>query len=129
MTALEMDPQIRARWVAALRSGKYEQGIGYLRCDAGLCCLGVLCELAVQDFVIPLPVLEDGVWFYVSKTGSLPDAVVRWAGLLSTDPDIGGTVLSDFNDGLLEVCAADRRAVERRTFAQIADLIEGVTRP
>lgn len=42
------------RWVAALRSGKYEQGQGYLRQDitdhhghttSEFCCLGVLCDL------------------------------------------------------------------------------------
>ena len=32
-------------WVAALRSGKYEQGKEYLRWGNKFCCLGVLADL------------------------------------------------------------------------------------
>lgn len=32
-------------WVAALRSGKFEQGTGYLNAHNKFCCLGVLCEI------------------------------------------------------------------------------------
>ncbi len=49
---LKMQPPMKAdvkeRWVAALRSGKYKQGQGFLRRDTvdGVChcCLGVLAE-------------------------------------------------------------------------------------
>lgn len=43
-----MDKRLKAKWVEALVSGKYQQGNGLLR-DAstgGYCCLGVLCEVA-----------------------------------------------------------------------------------
>lgn len=49
------DEQIafNARWVEALRSGKYRQGIGALKEAQGdgfkHCCLGVACELAGLD--------------------------------------------------------------------------------
>ena len=34
------------RWIAALRSGEYAQGKGYLRThDDTFCCLGVLCDV------------------------------------------------------------------------------------
>ncbi len=33
------------KWVAALRSGKYEQTKGRLRTSSGFCCLGVLCDI------------------------------------------------------------------------------------
>ena len=36
----------RARWVKALRSGKYEQGHGMLRYGNTFCCLGVACKVA-----------------------------------------------------------------------------------
>lgn len=41
-----MTPELKAKWVAALRSGDYVQGAGYL-CDINkrYCCLGVLCEV------------------------------------------------------------------------------------
>lgn len=40
-----MDPEIKAKWIAALRSGKYSQTKCTLRDPAGFCCLGVLCDL------------------------------------------------------------------------------------
>lgn len=56
-----MNPEIKERWVAALRSGEYQQGFGQLRVrnyEASIgeplyryCCLGVLCDLAAQDAV------------------------------------------------------------------------------
>ena len=40
-----MNAEIKARWIEALRSGKYQQGIGYLRSkNDRFCCLGVLCD-------------------------------------------------------------------------------------
>lgn len=41
-----MDQEVKARWVEALRSGKYKQGQGSLHNDEDeFCCLGVLCEI------------------------------------------------------------------------------------
>lgn len=33
------------RWVEALRSGKYPQGVGFLHSEGKYCCLGVLCAV------------------------------------------------------------------------------------
>lgn len=41
---ITMDPQIKADWVAALRSPRYAQATGVLRNENGMCCLGVLCD-------------------------------------------------------------------------------------
>lgn len=136
MSALEMNPAIRARWVAALRSGKYPQGHEYLRDKTGgLCCLGVLCELAVTDGVIPAPEKVGDEWLYVNEADDdlpdigtdLPDAVRRWAGLARANPAPpaapGGLSLAELNDGSDESDDDDSR--EPWTFAQIAALIEG----
>ena len=40
-----MDAELKAKWVAALRSGKYEQGPLFLRNGESYCCLGVLCDV------------------------------------------------------------------------------------
>lgn len=38
--------ETREKWVAALRSGEYEQGAGVLRSNANkFCCLGVLADI------------------------------------------------------------------------------------
>lgn len=46
-----MDKKMKARWVKALRSGKYRQACGVLRTSPNpegqrkFCCLAVLCEV------------------------------------------------------------------------------------
>ena len=37
---------LRQQWIEALESGKYEQGIFFLKNRGQYCCLGVLCEVA-----------------------------------------------------------------------------------
>jgi len=48
-----MNPEIKAKWVAALRSKKYQQAKKALRKDvdgkSAFCCLGVLCEIYNQE--------------------------------------------------------------------------------
>lgn len=41
-----MTPELKQRWVDALRSGDYQQGQSYLANNGSYCCLGVLCEVA-----------------------------------------------------------------------------------
>lgn len=115
-----MNPEIKAQWVAALRSGDYLQGVGSLRYEGGFdgsmryCCLGVLCDLAVKAGV--------GAWIggydewvgggveyghdgYVSLPGS---RVTDWAGLALP----AASELANIND------------VERQGFEYIASYIE-----
>lgn len=40
-----MKAKLKAKWVEALRSGKYEQGKYYLSKGGKFCCLGVLCDV------------------------------------------------------------------------------------
>lgn len=40
-----MDAELKAKWLEALRSGKYDQGTGQLRNGNCFCCLGVLCDV------------------------------------------------------------------------------------
>jgi len=92
-----MNPKIKAEWVAALRSGQYQQSEGALR-DANdkYCCLGVLCEIARKhevDLIVtgPHDDYEDGFsnnWVYDGTDELLPDAVVEWAELDSDNPEV-----------------------------------------
>lgn len=45
-----MNADVKAKWVEALRSGRYKQGFEKLR-SAGdeFCCLGVLCDIVDGD--------------------------------------------------------------------------------
>ncbi len=41
-----MKPELKAKWIATLRSGNYKQANGVLRDDENnCCCLGVLCDI------------------------------------------------------------------------------------
>lgn len=95
-----MKREIARRWAEALTSGKYEQTKGKLQRiepsekgePVGFCCLGVLCELAVADEVIPPAVhssLLGTAGYGASGTdGVLPDEVQEWAGVEVNDPSL-----------------------------------------
>lgn len=46
---MALDPEFKAKWVAALRSGEFKQTHGRLKSEAGHCCIGVLCHLAKRE--------------------------------------------------------------------------------
>lgn len=53
------------KWLNALESGEYQQGRGKLRTkDNKFCCLGVLCDLAVKEGILPEPILEMSHYCY-----------------------------------------------------------------
>jgi hypothetical protein len=111
----KMNPEIKAKWVAALRSGEYKQGRGQLRSEDRFCCLGVLCDLHAKE--------TGGGWTgfsYEGGTGTLSDGVKAWAELDTYNPYVSigemREVIAAHNDGDAQVPA--------RTFAEIADAIE-----
>lgn len=113
-----MNQVVKVRWADALRSGKYKQGRGALHRpatatksgEAELCCLGVLCELAVAEGIV-VRELRGDCYVYLSAedvsdwaSGDLPTAVAEWAGLPARDPKVlaprrtVATYLSALND-------------------------------
>jgi hypothetical protein len=128
-----MNEEIKARWVAALRNPEAKQIRGYLgNPDGGRCCLGVLCDLAVEDGVIEPPEeeAEYGELFYDGASSLPSDTVLRWAGFSPCSDDrfryYGNVALLDreeARDGT-RVCAQDANDGLQLTFDQIADLIE-----
>jgi hypothetical protein len=54
-----MKPDLKAKWIDALRSGNYEQGTGDLRSRSGqFCCLGVLCDVMGAEWSGTTPILN-----------------------------------------------------------------------
>ncbi len=106
-----MDLDIQKQWTDALESDRYKQGVGaltYVGVQQGTgsdeeldCCLGVLCKLAVEaGIVIRVGPSEDSKAGYKDLNDHLPyelganytvlpQAVVDWAGLDSSDPVVG----------------------------------------
>jgi hypothetical protein len=138
-----MNQEVKDKWLSALRSDKYKQTTGLLNHnDEGFCCLGVLCEIAVEDGVIekvgngspdhieprPSEVIgyadqyPNGARY--TQYDILPNKVKEWAGLdsqnpyvtYSHDPDdphaVDNWPISDLNDDF------------KLNFKKIADVIE-----
>lgn len=79
---MTMNQDIKREWVAKLRSGEYEQGRERLRSEGNqYCCLGVLCEVGVEDGMIEPPILMGENYSYNMNTGFLPDALVKEYGI------------------------------------------------
>lgn len=115
-----MNPTIKAKWLEALRSGRYHQARGQLRRGGG--CLGVLCEIAVQEGIAQ----RKGINYWTRDDDLtddvLPHGVVEWVGIDSPNP----TVLLGFNVRMLSDNGARLSDLNDTglTFPQIADLIE-----
>lgn len=104
-----MDKALKEKWVEALRSGEYEQVRRALRTNEGMCCLGVLADVAkvgVWDET------EPGEFTLRHKTelcsGALPLIFKDEIGLTDHEEE----VLFTMNDEA------------GKSFAEIADFIE-----
>lgn len=96
-----MKPEIKARWVAALRSGDYKQGTGDLRKGNSFCCLGVLCQIFSVETGTKWH--SDGVVFnMLGEDVILPREVSEWAGIQrSYNPELSnGETLTTINDDM-----------------------------
>jgi hypothetical protein len=114
---MAMNPKVKAKWVAALRSGAYPQARGQLNGSQGWCCLGVLTDLAVESGIGHWDQghFRNGVEFH---SAILPESVRAWAGLPMRD--FGANVGID---GMF-VSLAEHNDDRGRTFVEIADAIE-----
>jgi hypothetical protein len=120
-----MNPEIKAKWVAALRSGEYKQGRSKLRDEHdNYCCLGVLCDLAAKHGVGMWKLTDQADYTFnvgrdLSAT-SLPKAVREWAG---TNTNHGDVVLPQTSRTCTAITCIGLNDTGA-TFPLIADLIE-----
>lgn len=97
-----MNKELKAKWVAALRSGKYGQCQGVLRDFDGYCCLGVLREI-----IAPRSTDSDDDWAALSHDMSEMAGLRRYG----IGPNNEQETLAAMND-------------EGKSFDEIADYIE-----
>ncbi len=118
-----MNPDIKAKWVAALRSGKYRQSRNRLREFSlatgevyGYCCLGVLCDVVGADWQG-----EAAFFKGEGEEGILPRSVAKLAfgSVYNTNPRIPGEVVGEPT----AICLSAMNDIGT-SFAAIADLIE-----
>lgn len=86
---VDMKDHIRDIWIAALRSGDYEEGRGQLCRIIGekrvFCPLGVLCDIAYIRFSISERTLRGNDVLYDGCLAGLPKSIVGWAGLIGQE--------------------------------------------
>jgi hypothetical protein len=82
-----MNPEVKKKWLEALRSEEYTQGRGCLRRYDNYCCLGVLCDVYSKEH-------PDVKWkkfigserYYHLQGGAEPsETVLDWASLFAAD--------------------------------------------
>ncbi len=126
-----MKKEIAERWIDKLRNGNIPQAVGHLGITNGRrCCLGVLCDIAVEDGIIGTlnsGPSKDTIGYGPSKDTigysvlygtklsdmELPEEVVEWAEMNSNCGEIAsnGATLAAMNDNGIP-------------FTAIADIIE-----
>lgn len=102
-----MDKELKSKWVAALRSGNFQQGTGRLLRDGKYCCLGVLCSVAGAQW------------------GDWPDDAGerRWADDLV--PLADGVLLSDEENSELNAEALRRFGIAGDTESRLIAMNDG----
>lgn len=86
-----MNSEVKAKWIAALCSGKYSQTREVLRDCQGYCCLGVLTDLYLQEKGEEWgeDVIGGYTFYHLDCDGdNLSAPVIKWSGLDSCDPDV-----------------------------------------
>ncbi len=131
-----MNPEVKVKWLEALRSGEYRQTKGTLRRPGDrFCCLGVLSDLYTKEVEGSWEWYRDdcsvygmvnGSYGMVNGSGSdvaivdLLPCIRDWAGLEGRNPEVHvakgecdfvPTTLAELND-------------EGMTFKEIADIID-----
>lgn len=123
-----MNPEVKQKWIAALRSGKYEQGSEKLRSVSGYCCLGVLCDIYAQEHNAQWEfrgneetnLQPKDYWYFGEQSEFLPESVREWAELNLYNP-----ILRVEADEMFEVNEeVSTLNDEGYSFSTIADLIE-----
>ena len=97
-----MKPEIKKKWLRALRSGKYKQTKEMLhKKNGGYCCLGVLCDIYAKEKKVKwgeVNPLRPSKIMFLDHSDILPDEVMEWAGLASDNPECGEKSLAQYND-------------------------------
>lgn len=140
-----MKQEVLDLWIAELESGNYEQATTVLIDNlgdgkVGYCCLGVLCEIAVKNEVIP-PRGEDEFFFtedddhYLHVPG---DKVISWAELGLSNPyfkipvdhplmegvNFGDWIIDGQDENFFYLQAATLNDHINLTFPEIAQLLK-----
>jgi len=134
----KMDPERKAEWVAALRSGNYKQGHEWLNRGGAMCCLGVACDLHSKSPEGMKWTSKSGfdgptTYGYDGQVAYPPDDVLKWLGFdiadlrthFKTQEELRQKLAMPTNTtGMAHYVFANLNDNQKWTFEQIADFIE-----
>ena len=124
-----MKAEYKAKWVAALRSGDYEQGRGQLNRDGKFCCLGVLSDIVKDELNAVWVEWGNGYAYHApavseQEAAVLPISVINLVGM----PNPSGTLPSGYRARYdvrqLSIGLTALNDDEGLTFDQIADVVD-----
>lgn len=105
-----MDAKLKAKWIKALRGGKFKQTTGSLYDGFAYCCLGVLATIQGCDIEKAIPDQDDRVTEHLPRGFNAGLSPAQRAGLASR------------NDGCHD--SYEGKTNPRHSFGEIADYIE-----
>ena len=130
----KMNPEVKKKWIDALRSGWYDQGSEKLRSDQGYCCLGVLCDLYTQETKMvgwefrgydENEHLPQDYWYFDGESEFLPESVKEWAGFNVNNPSVRVDVTdNDDEDNWFYTDEIANLNDSGYTFNELSELIE-----
>lgn len=97
-----MNYDIAMKWAKELESGRYTQGMYYLKQmmhddRPRLCCLGVLCEMGADAGVeVEIEALSK-TWIYDEQAQCLPLSIREWSGVSSETGVFKDENLNDYS--------------------------------
>jgi hypothetical protein len=106
------------KWISALRSGDYEQGIGNLCCNDKFCCLGVFLDVVKEPYQIREVKNLDKKYRTYGDNGCeavMPTAIAEKYGFYS------GLGVA-FNHSYTPLYQLNDK--DKKTFSEIADILE-----
>jgi hypothetical protein len=123
-----MNPQVKEKWLTALRSGEYKQTDGALRDSKGFCCLGVLCDVYTKEnnkeweCVVFSDEATGHYWKFDGSMETLPQTVIDWAELDDNCPEVRYVIDPNYTiDDKYLIADLNDRGIN---FKVLADLIE-----
>ena len=114
-----MDAKLKALWLEALRSGNYKQTSNELFDGEGYCCLGVLCDVMLENGLTPGGVAIRKTKDSITAGGSQTDLPYRVQVRIGLPPEVHSGAIRR-NDGTDKDLFPDTP----QTFAEIADWLQ-----
>jgi hypothetical protein len=117
----KLNPEFKAKWLAALRSGEYKQGSNKLIYGDKYCCLGVACAISGVNDISSI-----GNYGFISTLDEVGDSLTlineinKVPSLLTGNGDVPRK-LADMNDGRTDNGSDPNKS---KSFLEIADYIE-----